>query len=229
MPLYEVTLEQTYFGQQCINRWNYQAGSIPGGASGAYLLTVAMGAIADDDTPAFDLTTILGKMQQLQSASVTFVELVVKTLYSVTDFYTYAFPTGTVGGGGGEPLSPVMALGYSSDRTRADIRRSQKRFVGLTEANVENGGVLTSAYATSAQALGVMMGNPNTVTVDGVTTVFNPVTLGREKYHPPGKTTWAYRYWPTEAEQLDHVANITQFNVKNQARSQTSRQYGRGA
>jgi hypothetical protein len=229
MPLYEVTLEQVYFGQQCINRWNYQAGSIPGGASGAYLLAVAMGAIADDDTPAFDLTTILGKMQQLQSASVTFVEMVVKTLYSVTDFYTYSFPPGTVGTGGGEPLSPVMALGYASDRTRADIRRSQKRFVGLTEGNVEAGGALVGAYQTSAQVLGVMMGNPNTVTVDGVTTVFNPVTLGREKYHPPGRTTWAYRYWPTEVEQLTHVANITQFNVKDKARSQTSRQYGRGS
>lgn len=228
MPYYEVTLQQLYFGQECINRWNYQSAAPPSGTSGAYLCAVGMGAIADDDTPAFDITTILGKLQQLQSTSVTFVELVVKTLYSVTDFYTYSFPTGTVGTGGGEPMSPTMALGFSSDRTRANIRRSQKRFVGLTESVLDAGGVLSSSYATSAQVLGTMMGNPNTVTLDGVTTTFNPVTMGRLKYHPPGKTTWAYKYYP-EDELADHAAPITQFNVKNQARTQTSRQYGRGA
>lgn len=228
MPLYEVTLQQLYFGQECINRWNYQAPTIPSGSSGSYLLAVAMGAIADDDTPAFDLTTILGKLQQLQVAAVIFSQLVIKNIYSVTDFYTYAFPTGTTGSGGGEGMSPVMALGYTSDRTVANIRRSQKRFVGVAESVVDQGGVLTSAFATSAQVLGTEMGNPNTATVDGVTTVFNPVCLSREKYHPPGKTTWAYKYWPDEATQLTHMAPITQYNVKNQVRSQTSRQYGRG-
>lgn len=228
MPLYEVTLQQIYFGQECINRWNYQAPTIPSGSSGSFLLASAMGAIADDDTPAFDQTTILGKLQQLQVVAVTFSQLVIKNLYSVTDFYTYAFPTGTVGAGGGEGMSPINALGYTSDRTVSNIRRSQKRFTGLAESVVDAGGVLSSAFATSAQALGTVMGNPNTVTIDGVSTVFNPVVLSREKYHPTGKTTWAYRYWPDEATQLTHLAPITQFNVKNQVRSQTSRQYGRG-
>lgn len=228
MPLYEATLQQLYYGQECINRWNFDCPTVPSGTSGSYLLAVALGAIADDDTPAFDLTTILGKLQQLQVVAVTFSQLVIKNIYSVTDFYTYAFPTGTVGTGGGEGMTPVNALGFTSDRTVSNIRRSQKRFTGLGESSVDPGGVLTSAFATSAQVLGTLMGNPNTATVDGVSTVFNPVVLSREKYHPPGKTTWAYKYWPDETTQRLHLAPITQYNVKNQVRSQTSRQYGRG-
>lgn len=229
MPLYEATLEQRYFGQQCINRWNFQSPTPPSGSSGAFLCAVAMGAVAGDTAPAFDPGLILGKLQQLQVIQAVYVQLVIKMLYSVTDFYTYAFPSGTTGAGGGEGLSPVMALGYTSDRTRADIRRSQKRFTGLAESVVDAGGTLTSAFATSAQVLGTIMGNPSVALVDGVATIFSPVVLGREKYHPPGKTTWAYRYWPTEAEQLTHVAPINDFTVKQSARSQTSRQYGRGS
>lgn len=230
MPLYEVTLEQVYYGQQCINRWNYQSGEIPSGASGALLALVGMGFIEDDDTPAFDLTTIAGLLQRIQSSAVTFVQAIAKNLYSDTDFYTYAFPPATVGASGtSEGESPTTAFGFSSDRTNASIRRAQKRFAGVPEAAVAGGGIFASGTFTEMQELGDAMGQINTATFDAVTTTFTPYVFGREKYHPPGKTTWAYRYWPTEAEQLTHLAVINQFNPKNSTRTQTSRQYGRGS
>lgn len=230
MPLYEVTLEQSYFGQQCINRWNYQSGAIPEGSSGAYLALVGMGFIADDDTPAFDTTTIAGMLQPSQHSGVTFVQAIAKNLYSVTDFYTYAFPVGTIGGNaGGEGLSPTMAYGFTSDRTRSDIRRAQKRFVGVAENVVISGGGWTGAAAISLQDLGDRMGAVNTAEFDDVVTTFAPFVFGREKYHPEGKTTWAYKYYDTLAEQLEHIAAITAFTLKPNVRTQTSRQYGRGS
>lgn len=230
MPLYEITLEQTYFGQQVINRWNYQSGAVPAGQSGAFLAVVAMGAIADDDTAPFAETTVLGQIKGIQTLDAVFVQIVAKNLYSVTDFYTYAFPPNTVGNNNtGQSLSPAMAFGFTSDRTRSDIRRAQKRLCGVGENYVDGGGVIPALMMTAVQAVGDVMANPNTVNLDGVTTVFTPFVFGREKYHPEGKTTWAYRYYETEAEQLLHMAKINAFTAKPNVRTQTSRQYGRGS
>lgn len=230
MPLYEVTLEQSYYGQQCINRWNYQAPTIPAGSSGAFLAIVAMGAVEDDDTPAFDASTILGQMKAMQSEGALFVQMIAKNIYSNTDFYTYAFPPNTRGSNAAADGLPVVcAWGLTSNRTRADIRRAQKRIAGITENMVDAGGTLTVSGLSAGQALGNLMGNPNTATVESVTTVFNPIVCGREKYHPEGKTTWAYKYYPTEVEQLEHIASVTDFTVKPNVRTQVSRQFGRGA
>lgn len=230
MPLYEITLEQTYFGQQIINRWNYRSDEIPSGSSGAFLALVGMGFIADDDTPAFDNTTIAGLLSASQASAVTFVQAIAKNLYSVTDFHTYAFPPGTIGANAsGSGLSPATAYGFTSDRTRSDIRRAQKRFVGVTEGVVEAGGVLSAGALEGLDDLGVRMGLINTATFDGVTTTFTPYVFGREAYTPVGSTKTAYKYYDTEAEQLEHIAIITRFNPKAQTRTQVSRQYGRGS
>lgn len=230
MPLYEVTLEQAYAGQQIINRWNYQSGTIPSGSSGAFLAAVAMGAIADDDSEPFADDTILGLLQGVQVTAVTFVQLVVKNLYSVTDFFTYAFPPNTTGANNtGEGLSPTAAFGFSSDRTRADIRRAQKRFVGVGENYTDALGVIGASFLTVLQTLGTTMGNPNSVTIDGVTTTFTPCVFGREKYVVEESGKDAYKYYDTEAEQLTHIATINVFTPKPTTRTQTSRQYGRGS
>lgn len=230
MALYEITLEQSYFGQQIINRWNYQSGAIPGGSSGAFLAVVGMGAIEDDDTPAMDIGTVFGYLAGLQVDDVVFVQAIAKNLYSNTDFFTFAFPPGTVGlNNTADGLSPASAWGFTSDRTRADIRRAQKRFVGIGENYAGNGGNLTDGAKTSGQILGDIMGNPNTATFDGVTTVFTPVVLGREKYVVPDSGKDAYRYYSTEAAQLLHLAAINTFTLKPTVRTQASRQYGRGS
>jgi hypothetical protein len=230
MALYEITLEQQYHGQQIINRWNYLADSIPAGVSGAFKALVGMGFAPDTDIEPFGPETIAYNLQGIQTVSAVFVQAIAKNLYSVTDFYTYAFPPNTTGANNtGQGLSPVMAFGFTSDRTRSDIRRAQKRFVGVGENYTDEGGVIPSAARAGIQALGDAMADINVVPAGAGAITFTPYVFGREKYHPTGKTTWAYKYYDTEAEQLDHIAKITAFTLKEDVRTQNSRQYGRGS
>lgn len=230
MALYEITLEQSLFGQQVINRWNYQSDAIPAGESGAFKALVGMGFAPDTSVPAFGLGTVAGLLRDnVQNAAVTFVQAIAKNIYSDTDFYTYAFPPGTVGSGGGQCSSPVIAAGFTSDRTRADIRRAQKRFAGISEDLVVAGGTWAAGVAAAFQELGDAMGDINVVAAGGGSITYTPYVFGREKYTPVGSTKPAYRYYPTELEQLDHIARINVFNLKGEVRTQTSRQYGRGS
>jgi len=230
MPLYEFTLEQSLGGQQIINRWNYQGDSVPSGALGALLLMQAMGAAPPETGDPFGEGTVLGDLRPLQSTDTLFVQAIAKNLYSVTDFYTYAFPPNTFGEDtGGTSLSPTAAVGLTSDRTRADIRRAQKRFCGVTEADIGAGGILSSGAQTTWQVLGDTMGDINVAPSGGSVMTFTPYVFGREKYVVEESGKDAYRYYPTEAEQLEHIARINVFNVKTSTRTQTSRQYGRGS
>jgi hypothetical protein len=229
MPLYEITLEQNYFGQQVINRWNYQSGEIPSGSSGAFKAIVGMGFAPDTDIDPFGEDTIAGKLQALQSVGIVFVQAIAKNLYSVTDFYTYAFPPGTLGlNADGDGLSPTTAVGFASDRTRSDIKRAQKRFCGVPEGMVHAGGVLSGAYPAQWQSLGDTMADVNVVPAGVGSISYTPYVFGRQEYtSPSGKR--AYRYYPDEATQLEHIALITAFTVKPETRTQTTRQYGRGS
>lgn len=229
MPLYEITLEQQYFGQQIINRWNYLSGEVPAGQSGAFKALVGMGASPDTDIEPFGEETVLGKLRSLQNPSVIFIQCIARNLYSVTDFYTQAFAPGTVGTQtNGEPVSPTQAFGFTSDRTRSDIRRAQKRFVGATETTLNAGGVIADATAVLLQELGDAMADVNVVPAGVGSISYTPYVFGRVAYTTPsGKT--AYKYYDTEAEQLDHIALITAFTLKQQIRTQASRQYGRGS
>lgn len=229
MALYEITLEQSYFGQQIINRWNYQSSAPIEGVSGAFKAVVGMGFAPDTDIEPFGADTVGGKMQALQYGGAIFVQAIAKNLYSVTDFFTYAFPPGTTGlNSGSTGLSPTVAAGFNSDRTRSDIRRAQKRFVGVVEGDINEGGVFSTGAAEAWQELGDTMADINVVPSGVSAMTFTPYVFGREKYvAPSGKD--AYKYYDTESEQLDHIALITAFAFKPQTRTQTSRQYGRGS
>jgi len=229
MPLYEIVLEQSYAGQQCINRWNYQSGAAPEGVSGAFKALVGMGFTPDTDIEAFGAETIAGKLQALQSSDAIYVQAICRNLYSVTDFFTYAFPPGTTGGNTGvQGMSPTIAYGLTSDRTRSDIRRAQKRFTGVPETFVDSLGVIGAGVLTDLQTLGDTMADVNLVPAGVGSMSFTPYVFGREAYTAPsGKT--AYKYYDTEAEQLDHIALITAFTPKPTVRTQVTRQYGRGA
>jgi len=227
MACYEIVLEQSYYGQQIVNRWNYVSGSIPSGQSGALLALAGMGFAPFGGDPILSGDTIGAILQSLQTAEVTFVQAIAKNLYSVTDFYTYAFPPDTNGtSGGSEGMSPAIAFGYTTDRTRSDIRRGQKRFVGIEESNVGGGGVILSAG--TFQTLGDAMADINVVNVEGAAVTFTPYVFGKKEYTTPtGKK--AYEYWPDETQQLEHIARINAWTLKSTVRTQTSRQYSRGS
>jgi hypothetical protein len=46
MPLYEVVLEQRYYNQQVVNRWNYVGSGTPASVTGSFALLSALGFIS---------------------------------------------------------------------------------------------------------------------------------------------------------------------------------------
>src|SRR5205085_3175563 len=112
---------------------------------------------------------------------------------------------------GSSGMSPTIAAGFASDRTRSDIRRAQKRFVGITEATVTGGGVFENTAAANWQALGDTMADVNVVPAGVGSVQFTPYVFGREKYVVEESGKDAYKYYETEAEQLEHIALITQW------------------
>jgi len=229
MPQYEITLEQKFAGQQIINRWNYISGEIPAGQLGALLALVGMGFTPFTDIEPFGPSTFAGIIQPIQAVAVNWVQAVAKNIFDPTDYYAYPFPAGTTStNGGSEAESPVIAVGFATNRTRSDVRRGQKRFAGLVEGQVGDVGALTSGAVTAWQALGDSMADINLVPVAGSSVSFTPYVFGRKRTVAlDGSVT--YPYWPTEAEQLAHAMLITAWTVKPQVRTQGTRQYGSGA
>lgn len=228
MPIMEVVLQQSYAGQECINRWNYLAQGTPAAVSFSFALVSAFGAIYD--TVAYPTGTILNRMSALQVAGVQNEFIAAKDVYSITDFYETPFVPAYPGVAGGEGLTPVVAYGFRTNRVRSDIRRGTKRFVGVSETNQNTGGTFTSGAITQLETLGTVLSDNLEYDDEGNTLTFIPIVVSKEQYVPdplrPERV--AYRYYGTETEQLEHIAQGVVWSHYDQARSQTSRQYGRG-
>lgn len=229
MPVMEVTLQQSYASQEIINRWTYLASGTPAAVSFSFALISAMGAIESGGVyPAGGLMALLAACQ---SSQVSFVQIGARDVYSVTDFYETPFIVNLNGSRTGEPLSPINALGFRTNRTRTDIRRATKRFTGISENDVSSFGSLQGAFVTGQAApLGAKMSEVLEYDDEGNTLSFAPIVCGKEKYAVPGSSPvrYAYRYYPTEEDQLDHIMESIAWDNYPEVRSQVSRQFGRG-
>lgn len=228
MPLYEVVLEQRYFQQQVINRWNYVGTGTPAAVQPSFALLSALGFIGLSTT--LDAGTLGAGIQGVQNGSVTFVQATARAIYVDDDFYANPFLANTIGGVGGlgDPLSPVSALGFRSSRVKQSIGRGYKRFVGISEGDLDSGGVLAAGAITRANILRTALNATLTYDDEGNTLTFTPCIAQKVKYTTPsGKT--AYKYYPTEAEQAPHNAIGITWEIYQQMRTQNSRQYGRGS
>lgn len=227
--IFEATLFTGFAGQSCVNRWNYLSTSVPAAVTLSFALANAMGGIPELPLKTmFPADTVVGTIQRSVSQDVQFQALSVKAIYDVEDFYEIPYvpyPAGTVSG---ESMSPVMALGFRSSRSRTDIRRGTKRFVGVPESYAGSGGIIGGAGATAAANIANVMSLALTYDDEGNDLTFTPIIVSKQKYQVPDKDTEAYRYYPTLAEQMEHIAQSIQWQPYSQARSQTSRQYGRG-
>jgi len=230
MSLYELVLDGRYQNQQIINRFNYISSGSPGGVSGSFALAKTLGFDEDGyDIPGLD-DTFIHTMALLQTSLFTYVEAIVKNPYDVTDFFTMQISPplagiDTVNTG----MSPTSAVGFRTNRVRQDIARGTKRIAGVVETGFTTGGVLESAYLALAENLADAMSANLVSTLSGGSITFTPCVCKKEKYHPTGKTTWAYRYFPTESEQLENVASGIIWTPYDRQRTQTSRQVGRGS
>lgn len=228
MPLYEVVLEQQYYNQQVVNRWNYVGSGTPASVTGSFALLSALGFISTTDL--LPDSTVGGEIQRLQVGQVTFVQATARAIYIDADFYGNPFFSGTVGQTSisGEGLSPTSAFGFRSSRVVQSIGRGFKRFVGVSEGAVDGGGVMSSAALTQMGQLVTAMNAALTYDDEGNTLTFTPCIAQKEKYTTPLGND-AYRYYPTEILQAPHNAVGIRWEAYTTQRTQNSRQYGKGS
>jgi hypothetical protein len=235
MPvLLEVVLDQTYAGQQIINRWTYMGTGTPSGVSMSYALTHALGAIWDTEVEpdAYPVGGLMWKLALIQSTSVVFNSITIKDVYSAVDFYSTLFVNALTGQATGQGMSPIVAYGFFTNRVRADIRRATKRFTGVSESDVDGLGIIAAGRAAGLTSLAGEMTQVQDYLLGGNALSFAPCVVSKERYNPDtglaDPAGRAYRYYETFAEQDDHIAEGIFWDWYPEVRSQTSRQYGKG-
>lgn len=226
--LMELTLNQTYFNQRCVNRWNYVASGTPAAVTLSFALTSIMGFLPASTDMAD--TTIAGYIQIIQNPHVIFNSVIARAVYIDDDFYDSPFLSGTTGlaGGDGDGMTPVNAYGFYSSRVKQSINRGYKRFVGVNEGAVEEGGVIGTDKETELTTLAGFMGDTLVYDDEGESLTFIPCIVQKEKYTVESSGKDAYRYYADQAVQLTHTAQGVAWTPYDQVRSQVSRQYGRG-
>lgn len=234
MPLFEVTLAGTYKNQQTINRWNYVGSGTPAAVIMSFALASAFGAVYDEVAvpPGYPSDTVLYKISGFTSNEWTWQSLTVVNLYSDSDFYQTPFVNPYGGGNSGEAMSPVMAYGFRTNQVLRSVRRATKRFPGVMEDRVDDGGVINNTQLATLNDAAAKMSEVLSYDDEGNTLSFTPAVCGKQRYNPtthlPDPAGTAYRYYPTEAEQLTHTAQGVLWQAYDTVRSQVSRQYGRG-
>lgn len=226
--LYELTLRGSYFGQQTVNRWNYVSTGVEASVSGSFGLIDAFGAI--DTSGVFPPLKPFQLIMNCLSSSfaVDTIEARACSNYDVEDFYERPFLTPYAGNiSATQGMSPTQAYGFRTSRVRLDIDRGTKRFAGVTEGNVDAGGVVIAGMQTLLNAAADAMSEVLSFDDEGNIISYAPCVVQKEDYITPSGRK-AYRYYPTLAEQLTHIATSIQWQPYTTTRTQTSRQYGRG-
>jgi len=228
MPLYEVVLEQRYNGQQCINRWNYVGSGTPAAVTPSFALLSAMGFLAV--TTTFVTTTVAGKCQLMQNPQVTFVQATARAVYIDEDFYGNGFLSNTIGvnPAGGNPLSSFGAFGFRTNRVLQSIGRGYKRFVGVSEAMINDYSAFTPTEVLNMEATADAMSDTLTYDDEGSTLTFTPCVAQKEKYTTPSGRE-AYKYYATELLQAPHLAVGINWEIYDAMTTQNSRKVGRGS
>jgi len=234
MAFYELTLESTYFGQICLNRWTYQGEGTGGAVIGSFALMSAFGLIPNPSgSDNYPSGTVFAQIMANTSLQVTYTQATVINVYDDTDFYETPITAGVTGVLMGEAVSPTSAYGFKSSRARRDVGRAYKRFVGVTEAFQDAGGAIPSGFlAGGLTDLANAMGDTLEYDDEGSTYSFVPIVMGKQRYdpetHEPSDTGSAYRYFPTPEAQALHTAVGVTWSPYATVRTQNSRQYGRG-
>lgn len=227
--LYEVVLQGTYFGNTIVNRWNYKTTDPTTDHLGAFKLLGALGFFQEGDPLIYPTTKMFYKLFNPLAGTMHFNQVTCKAIYDPLDFYDQAFnPSANGGQTSSEGLSPINAAGFRTSRVRTDIARGTKRLCGVPEEATNAGGTINSTWTGYFNTLADAMSESVSDTTEGITTTFKPAIVGKLKYTTPAGNT-AYKYYPTEVAQDAHIAMNFEWSLYTQVRSQTSRQYGKGA
>lgn len=226
--LYELTMYGKLFNQSWVCRWNYLSTGVGASVSGSFGLMSAFGAIPDlgglyPSGKPFIL------IASLMATECTITNMVSRAAaeYDVTDFYERPFPTPFPGQSASAGTSPTLAFGFRTNRVRLDVDRGTKRIPGMTEGAMDAGGVLTSAAQSVMDDVAAAMSEVLTYDDEGSIISYTPCVVQKQKYTTESGRS-AYRYYPTLTEQLTHIAEGVTWQPYTEARTQNSRQYGRG-
>lgn len=230
MTLYEIVLDSSFANQSCINRWNYVGSGSSGSISGSQALMGAMGFLPLGDPPVYPQDTVFDKIRLLVTTSVAFTQIIAKNIYDPTDFWTASFEPDTHGSRNITAQAPFAAFGLRTNRTRSDIARGTKRFVGVPTTSTNGAGILTIDDLALVDDLASAMTANLTWDANDANITFSPAIVQKEKYAVPNSNPvrHAYRYYSTLSEQMQHVMQGFAWEPYTQVRSQTSRQYGKG-
>jgi hypothetical protein len=229
----EVTLTMAYRNQTFVNRWNYLADGTAPSEGYAWGLNDVLGFHSTGGVATSG--TMLDKIMFLVSNTCEAVQAICINPYDPEDFDAQPFVPQIPGQDGGVPSAPFLAVGFRTNQVRRDIRRGTKRFGGISEGAIVDGGALSSSELTLAIALANEMGEVQSLTEDTAVSTYTPCIVKKEKYAVPGSSPvrYAYRYQTPhddtgKALQLEDVATGFVWEPYSDVRSQTSRQYGRG-
>lgn len=223
--LFELVLQTSYNGELCINRWNYVTNDIPAAVSQSFALVAAAGGIGEAPPANFPDGTMMEAIRLMVNDGVVFENVFARNIYSVTDYYDTPVPSGVWGAQtGSNRQSAYDAYGFSSNRTRLDIRRGYKRFVGVSEAAVGEYGDLTSGQIALMETVAELMSDPLIYDDESSLITFSPCIVKKEKYTTPSGGT-AYRYYPLaqKATQLSLLSQPVVWTPYADKRTQDSR------
>jgi hypothetical protein len=226
--LLELVIEASYSGQQVINRWNYNGSGTPTSMSLSFALAKAFGAVPAGTT--FPTGTVFEAIRNCLTGRVIFVQILSKLIYDPTDFYTMPFADGVHGlqTGDGSEQSPTQAYGFTTNLVRRDVGRGTKRLPGVLGNAVVNQGEIGTTQMNWMNALAAKMSDTLTIDDSGATLSFQPVIAGKNKIvNEDGSKK--YKYYPTESEQQAKLAVGVIWVPYKTVRTQTSRQFKKGA
>lgn len=229
MALHEIIITTLASSQICQNIFHYESVGTPAAVSRSFGLASAFGAIPVPATVLFPADTPMGLWQELLSANVDFTAALAQDIYPNDDFYENVY-TGVIGGVGIAPASPVVSVGFRTSRTDRNIRRGTKRFAGIPNTIVASGGSIDPSARAGWDAFGDKLAEVLEYDDDGNTISYIPTIVSKKRYTVPGSSParYAYQYYDTLAEQLEHVSQGFTWERYSNIRTQTSRQYGRG-
>jgi hypothetical protein len=196
----------------------------------SFALVSAAGGIAEAPPAGFPDGSMFENIRVAVSGGVIFENVQARNIYDVEDFYDTPVPSGVIGTQtGSNGMSSFDAYGFVSNRTRTDIRRGFKRFVGVVEGAVEGFGVINGTQMSLLESIASAMSATLVYDDEGTDISFIPCVVKKLKYTTPsGKT--AYKYYPLAQKetQLGLISSPVVWTPYEDKRHQDSRQRGRG-
>lgn len=231
---FEMTILGELANQLVVNRLNWVSNNDEPTTANSIGLLQAMGFTVADPS-VIVAGSVFNRFLQTQTTAYQVNEIIVRNLWSTTDFITQPVSgtdwAGEIVAAAGDRNPSFVAAKLRTNRVRSDIRRGTLSLTGGTEEMIDDAGDWVSSYVTVLNALCTALNLPPSFTVGGATTQFIPAVFKKEDYVVPGSdpVRKAYRYYTDFALFQANIAQPVTWASVARVSSQVSRKIGRGA